>query len=676
MNEQKYIRNKQRIVAGSSALIVMILSFLWIKSVYYQEWKSHQDSYISLLEQLADSLGLGEYIIPEKGIYEYDLAHFKHVDRCISCHNGLEDPLMVNAPQPHKIHPGNYLEQHPPSDYGCTVCHGGQGRATNKKDAFGLEPDTHWSKPLLYQPYIQSSCGKCHLAIFGALQHYEGTSTFRHGQELFAREGCLGCHKARGVGGIIGPDLTEQGEKTRHEYNFQNIAGEQTVSNWLKEHFRDPEMVSPGSQMLKVDLPEEEMEALATFVMGLSKPDMPVDYFSVEMLNELKGIREPLEGPEVYSFTCSACHGKSGKGKDYEEFKTGVPSVMNPDFLRVASDEFKLFTILKGRSKKQMAAWTLKHSGFKEGELIAVAGFLKEENAARRVAKIHDTRTGNAEKGRQIFEKNCATCHGTDGTGGLAVAINQKDFLSRASDEFILGTITEGRNNTAMPGWPGFSEQEIRDLFRFIRNWHDGPRISPMLAVPQADTAQGKLLYHYNCSRCHGLNGEGETGPSIINRKFLQAASDHFIYTTVAEGRSHTSMFGWSTDLNVLERLEIQDISNIIAFMRLKAQMPPAYIYPGSNPGNFSSGNELYLRHCSECHGERGEGVKAPALNNQEFLSAASNGYILATITIGRDSTRMPGWGYENEEYPLLQAKERQDITAFVRGWQRIRIGF
>jgi mono/diheme cytochrome c family protein len=45
----------------------------------------------------------------------------------------------------------------------------------------------------------------------------EGMDVFLRGKKIFAGEGCLGCHQARGVGGIVGPDLTEQGEKTKHE---------------------------------------------------------------------------------------------------------------------------------------------------------------------------------------------------------------------------------------------------------------------------------------------------------------------------------------------------------------------------------------------------------------------------------------------------------------------------
>ncbi len=124
----------------------------------------------------------------------------------------------------------------------------------------------------------------------------EGMEVFVRGKSLFSQEGCLGCHKARGVGGILGPDLTRQGEKTKHEYSFQNIAGEQSVSNWIKEHFRDPEMVSPWFPDVEIHLEEEELNALATFVMGLSKPDIPFDYFTMPTLNEFKGIRDSLEG--------------------------------------------------------------------------------------------------------------------------------------------------------------------------------------------------------------------------------------------------------------------------------------------------------------------------------------------------------------------------------------------
>ena len=133
-------------------------------------------------------------------------------------------------------------------------------------------------------------------------------------------------------------------------------------------------------------------------------------------------------------------------------------------------------------------------------------------------------------------------------------------------------------------------------------------------------------------------------------------------------------MFGWSTDVQGAGKLDRQGISDIIAYMREFGSSERDYVYPGSNPGNAGPGGELFAAHCSECHGNEGEGVKAPALNNQEFLGAASNGYIMATISIGREGTKMPSWGKGTDEYPVLTSRQRKDLVAWIRSWQRYRI--
>ena len=135
-------------------------------------------------------------------------------------------------------------------------------------------------------------------------------------------------------------------------------------------------------------------------------------------------------------------------------------------------------------------------------------------------------------------------------------------------------------------------------------------------------------------------------------------------------------MFGWSSDVYNQEKLEVQDISNIIGFMRNASKGPLTYIFQGSNPGDRERGAAIFAEKCIKCHGARGEGVTAPALNNQEFLSAASNGYLMATITLGRDETAMPRWGYGQKDYPALTGKEREDLVAWLRSWQRIRIRY
>lgn len=671
MEEKRYTYRMMWAVFIASSLLFILLAGAWIHEGTSKEWRKIQREYGKILEEGEDF---------ERGILQVELPQFKRVDRCISCHPGIEDPRMADRPQPYASHPGTFLRDHPLKEYGCTICHGGQGRALSREDAFGRVASAHWPHSLLEGAYIQSSCGKCHLAIFDAGESkaekaMDGMDIFIKGKQLFSQEGCLGCHKARDVGGILGPDLTRQGEKTKHEYSFQNIGGEQTVSHWLKEHFKDPEMVSPGSQMLQIHLEEEDLEALAIFVMGLSKPDIPFDYFTIPTLNEFKGIRDALEGQTAFAYLCSACHGKEGEGKDYEDYDTGIPSLGGVDFLRVASEDFIRFTLEKGRSLRQMGSWTGSISALGEGELDDLAAFVKNRGEIKEFTKSLEA-DGNATEGSRLFDQHCKACHGDKGSGNVAVALDQQGFLSRADNPFIVATLLHGRRNTAMPGWSHLGQEPLNDLLTVIRSWSTARPSGGELSLPEPDLEQGALRYHFLCHRCHGEFGEGETGPSIINADFLEAASDRFLYETIAEGRKQTAMFGWSSDVYDQERLGVQEISNIIGFMRKSARDTLTYIYPGSNPGDRERGADLFSLRCSECHGPSGEGTKAPALNNQEFLSAASNGFLLATLTLGRAGTDMPSWGYGQGAYPLLSGKDRQDLVAHLRSMQRIRIKY
>ncbi len=681
MDEQKYRYRAQWLVLIGAGVLLLLLFSAWISEGSNKEWRKIQTTYAGMLKERAED-GFDAF---ERGIFQVDLPDFNRSDRCISCHHGLEDPAMQQMPQPHATHPGSLLEDHPLQQYGCTICHGGQPGALSKEEAFGQLSETHWPYPLLEQPYIQSSCGKCHLAIFSeqALEKtgddlagpMGGMEVFLKGLTIFSAEGCLGCHQARGVGGILGPDLTEQGEKTRHEYSFQNIQGEQSISNWLKEHFRDPEMVSPGSQMLTINLDEGEMEALATFVMGLAKPDIPFEYFSLATLNEFKGNRESLDGEAGFAYLCSACHGKLGGGKSYKDFKTGIPAIGNPDFLRVASADYIRFTIEKGRSLRQMGSWSGGISGMKSSELDGIAHHLKLQGKPA-PGRVMSGKPGNSSMGVQLYELYCMACHGKEGKGDVAVALNQEGLLNKADDQFILATILNGRGNTGMPGWSLLEDEQLVDLLAYISIWRTGRASTGDIDLPEADLEQGALGYHFLCSRCHGEFGEGDTGPAIINRDFLDAADNGLLYETIALGRTHTAMFGWSTDVYNQEKLDAQDISNIIGHMRFSAQKELSYIYQGSNPGQRTEGALLFKEYCAECHGFSGEGVKAPGLNNQELLSASSNGYLLATITVGRSGTAMPSWGYGDMDHPQLAGKDRHDLVAHIRSFQRIQIKY
>src|SRR5262249_22124179 len=83
------------------------------------------------------------------------------VDRCVTCHQGM-DPILTPSLEnnftenPYKSHPGDFLKTHPPEKFGCTICHAGQGIATDFVGA-GHQPKdeaqrAEWKKKYDWEP--------------------------------------------------------------------------------------------------------------------------------------------------------------------------------------------------------------------------------------------------------------------------------------------------------------------------------------------------------------------------------------------------------------------------------------------------------------------------------------------------------------------------------------------
>ncbi len=649
-----------RIIVLISSIVCLTFFFVILSNEKFgNDWRKHQSEYQQLLQTKNNSI---ENINRE--IRQIVLKDLNIVDRCPSCHLGVKNLQMREALSPYKSHEIILLQNHSIEKFGCTLCHRGKGRVLRVQEVC---TGAHIKESIYSLEYIQSSCGKCHLAIFQKNLPIAGTEKLLRGLGIFRREGCLGCHKVRKVGGTIGPDLTDQGNKIKEAYSFTRVEGEPTIPNWLKMHFINPDKVSPGSQMLAFDLQPAELDALTTFTLGLFKPDLPLDYYSFANLREFKSRRNILEGEEVYALFCAACHGKNGEGKDYKLNKFGVPTLNNPDFQSVASRELLEFTVIHGRGNRQMASWIPHLSGLTQEEIHGVTKQIRIWRPAAPSFEEFQVSKGNSHEGGEIYKKHCSMCHGLNGQEGIAPMLNNQDFLSLASDRFLYLTLILGRSNTAMPSWSRFLLQEIKGIVRYIRSWQKisfKKYIDPQI---QGNMNNGQHLYDHLCIRCHGIYGSGGIGPAIMNRNFLQAASDQYLFQTIYHGRGHSAMFGWSKDLGKLERLQSEYINDLVTYIRAFQDSVLEIIYPGESEGKPEKGKTLYSKYCSECHGSNGEGKQAPALNNQEFLNAATNGFILATISLGREGTAMPSWGRGSREYRVLTGEERQDIVAHIR---------
>src|SRR5260370_15413262 len=88
-------------------------------------------------------------------------------------------------------HPRKELLQiHNPEKFGCSACHGGNGRpTTNVVKAHGLNP--FWLHPLFHAENTEAGCQMCHAND----RVTQGADTLNLGKDLFYQRGCVGCHR-------------------------------------------------------------------------------------------------------------------------------------------------------------------------------------------------------------------------------------------------------------------------------------------------------------------------------------------------------------------------------------------------------------------------------------------------------------------------------------------------
>jgi cytochrome c oxidase cbb3-type subunit 3 len=128
-----------------------------------------------------------------------------------------------------------------------------------------------------------------------------------------------------------------------------------------------------------------------------------------------------------------------------------------------------------------------------------------------------------------------------------------------------------------------------------------------------------------------------------------------------------------------LGQVPVDNVRDLVAFMR-QWEHPRTWRQTRRitemSTRAIHAGQALYTTYCASCHGPQGGGpgdgpeYYAPALNNAEFLHAASDGFLLATIARGRVNTPMRAFGVGAEGIAELRSEEISDIVSFIRSWQ------
>jgi len=172
--------------------------------------------------------------------------------------------------------------------------------------------------------FMLSQTGDSAPGYYSSMKVIPSTS---EGQRLFEQKGCIGCHSIGGKGGKIGPALDDVGLRRS--------------SQWMIQHFRDPQVVSPGTVMPRFGFTEAEARALTDFLLGLRNQKVALS---------LPSLMGPVErGREVFrKYGCAGCHGLNGKG--------GVP---NPN-AKTAQQVPGLTYVADGYTTNELKAFIMK----------------------------------------------------------------------------------------------------------------------------------------------------------------------------------------------------------------------------------------------------------------------------------------------------------------------------
>jgi mono/diheme cytochrome c family protein len=106
--------------------------------------------------------------------------------------------------------------------------------------------------------------------------------------------------------------------------------------------------------------------------------------------------------------------------------------------------------------------------GYGYGPYGPSRGFASTPTAAGTPAPVA---AGDVVRGKQVFLRNCAACHGADAGGSqLGPSLISTEAAANDDDSFR-DVIANGRPGTSMPPYGGvLSPQDIEDVIAFLRS--------------------------------------------------------------------------------------------------------------------------------------------------------------------------------------------------------------
>jgi mono/diheme cytochrome c family protein/rhodanese-related sulfurtransferase len=188
-----------------------------------------------------------------------------------------------------------------------------------------------------------------------------------------------------------------------------------------------------------------------------------------------------------YQKYCVLCHGENREGHKNDHapslrakslFESGVPhSILRP--------------ISYGRQGTAMGGYLDEMGGpMTLDEVWDLTYWLFWQSGAQRVKLTENPVEGDIKRGEDVYQTNCASCHGVNGEGINAPALGNQSALAHNKDEFIRYAIEKGRQDTPMLAFEDkLSAADIDNVTAFIRSRASGWKAEKVVlkALPTPD---------------------------------------------------------------------------------------------------------------------------------------------------------------------------------------------
>jgi len=352
------------------------------------------------------------------------------VDRCETCHLGVREPIELTPAsfttgnrRPDDLarafvsHPNRQLLQiHNPDRFGCSACHGGNGRATtNVVKAHGLNP--FWLHPLYERENTEAGCLQCHQND----RVLDYATTLNMGRDLFQNRGCVGCHRYEGFDRETDAlsntrQLISQLEEQQKANDREALEAEDTSGR--------PETDDETAQRLKAHI-----EALHVTNSQLAARIDQLNLNSRYLLQDQKKV-----GPNLKEIRLK----------------------LNPNWIPVWLQDPQAFR----PGTKMPTFWRLQRDEDGADQIKAIAAYLWQESFD---GQVPQQQRGDAARGSEIFHtRGCMACHSIDENGehvGGDFAANLTKVGQKANFDYIVRWIYNPRNR-----WAPYCPREHRDL--------------------------------------------------------------------------------------------------------------------------------------------------------------------------------------------------------------------